>query len=105
MQLQEQFDEIFRPPGDTPGASRKRNFGAKPKLWDMWIRLDNLQNRPADELADIKVSLHCTLCAPLRNLNPCRRDTATLCYVSPTRNKTQGLGIYTAEVSISRAPA
>ncbi|KAF9781578.1 hypothetical protein BJ322DRAFT_1212958 [Thelephora terrestris] len=54
MQLQEQFDEIFRPPGDTPGASRKRNFGAKPKLWDTWIRLDDLQNSPTGELADIK---------------------------------------------------
>jgi len=54
MELEEHLGDIHRQPRDTPGASRKRNFGAKPKLWDMWIRQDDLQNRPADELADIK---------------------------------------------------
>jgi hypothetical protein len=55
MHLQEQLDDIFRPPRDAPGASKKRNFGAKPKLWDARIVLDDLQNNPVDDLADIKV--------------------------------------------------
>lgn len=54
MQLQEQFDDIFRPPRDARRASRKRNFGAKPKLWETWIRPDNQQNDSVKELADIK---------------------------------------------------
>lgn len=55
MQLQEQLDDILRQPRDVPGASRKKTFGAKPKLWDARIRLDDLQENPVNELADIKV--------------------------------------------------
>jgi len=54
MQLQEQLDDIFRPPRDTPGTSRRRNFGAKPKLWDTWVRLEDPQNNPVNDWADIK---------------------------------------------------
>jgi len=52
--MQQQFEDILHSPGGTPGGSRKRNFGAKPKLWDAWITLDDLQKGPVNELADIK---------------------------------------------------
>jgi hypothetical protein len=55
LRFQEQFDDIFRQPGDAPGASRRRNFGAKPKLWDTWVRLDDEEKDSVNELADIKV--------------------------------------------------
>ena len=55
MQLQEELNDIFRQPRDAPGPSRKRNLGAKPKLWDAWIRPEDLQKDPGYEFADIKV--------------------------------------------------
>jgi hypothetical protein len=55
MGLQEQLDDLFRQPGGTPGASRRKNFGAKPKLWDTWIELDDRGKGPVNELAGIKV--------------------------------------------------
>ena len=55
LRLEEQFDEIFRQPGDTPGTSRRRNFGAKPKLWNTWVKLDEKEKDSTNELAAIKV--------------------------------------------------
>ena len=55
MRLERQFDDIFRQPGDTPGTSRRRHFGAKPKLWDTWVKLDGEEKSSANELAAIKV--------------------------------------------------
>ena len=54
LQLQGQFDDIFRQPGDSPSATRRKNFGEKPKLWDAWTKLDE-ERDSVNELADIKV--------------------------------------------------
>lgn len=54
MGLQEQLDDVFRQPGDAPVASRRKNFGSKPKLWDTWIRLDDGGKDSVNELASIK---------------------------------------------------
>ena len=55
MQLEEQLDDILRQPRDAAGGSRKRNFGAKPKLWDARIRPDDSHENSVYGLADIKV--------------------------------------------------
>lgn len=55
MGVQEQLDDLFRQPGGPPGASRRKNFGAKPKLWNTWINLDDAGNGLVNDLAEIKV--------------------------------------------------
>jgi len=55
MGLQETLDDILRQPGDLPGASRGRNFGVKPKLWDTRVKLGGQERSSVNELADIKV--------------------------------------------------
>lgn len=57
MGLQEQLDDILRPPGDPPAASRKKHFGAKPELWDTWIKLNGDGKGLTNGLAELKV--HC----------------------------------------------
>jgi len=54
MGLQDQLDDIFRQPADSPGASRRKNFGAKPKLWDTWIKQDDEEKGTVNQLAEIK---------------------------------------------------
>lgn len=90
MQLQEQLDDIFRPPRDAPGTSRKRNFGAKPKLWDTRIRPEGLQNTPVDDLVDIKVRriTRCLLPLLLKHLLNLYCRPATLRCLCSTRVKT-----------------
>lgn len=56
MGLQEQLGEIFQHPGDTPGVPKRKNFGAKPKLWEAWIKLDDGGKDSVHEYANIKVS-------------------------------------------------
>jgi len=53
MGLQEQIDDILRQPGDRPVTSRRKTFGAKPRLWDTWIELDGGKGA-VDEFAEIK---------------------------------------------------
>jgi len=55
LQLEQQFDDIFQQAGGTPGMSRRRHIGAKPKLWDTWVKLDEEEKDSKNELADIKV--------------------------------------------------
>ena len=55
MGLQEQLDDLFRQPADPSGASRRRNFGAKPKLWDAWINPDDEEKHSVNGFTDIKV--------------------------------------------------
>ena len=67
MGVQDQLDDLFRQPGGPPGTSRRKNFGAKPKLWDTWINLDGAGNRSVNELAEIKV--RCILVPPFESFN------------------------------------
>jgi len=55
MRLEQQLGDIFRQPGDAPGTSRRRHFGAKPKLWDTWVKLGEEERSSTNELAAIKV--------------------------------------------------
>ena len=55
MGLQEQLDDILRQPGDRPVASRRKTLGAKPRLWDTWIKQDGGKDT-VNEFAEIKVS-------------------------------------------------
>ena len=54
MGLQEQFDDILHQPGDRPVASRRKTFGAKPRLWDTWIEQDGGKDT-VNEFEEIKV--------------------------------------------------
>lgn len=103
MQLQEQFDDVFRQAGDLPGAPRRRNFGAKPKLWDTWISPDDLQNNPANELVDIKVRYNRPSLKPLifiLVLPP----IATLCFCRSARCKDHNFEFYITKDTVSRTP-
>lgn len=53
MGLQGQFDDILHQPGDRPVASRRKTFGAKPRLWDTWIQQDGGKGA-VDEFTEIK---------------------------------------------------
>lgn len=55
MGLQGQLDDIFRQPGDPAGASRRKTLGAKPKLWDAWIKPGDGEKDSVHELAEMKV--------------------------------------------------
>ena len=54
MGLREQFDDILHHPGDRPVASRRKTFGAKPRLWDAWITQEEGKDT-VNEFAEIKV--------------------------------------------------
>lgn len=95
MRLEQQFDDILRQPGDAPGTSRRRHFGAKPKLWDTWVKLDEERNS-TNELAAIKV---CCISRSPSFYKPhiyCYDPAAALCYVCSARDKqAQGLAFLT----------
>lgn len=86
MRLEDQFDEMFRQPEDAPTTSRRKNFGAKPNLWDTWVKLDDEERDSVNELANIKVC--CTLRSPpFKMLIFVVVPLATRCYVRSPRDR------------------
>ena len=86
MGLQEQLDDLFRQPADPSGTSRRRNFGAKPKLWDAWINPDDEEKHSVNGFADIKVRWIVRSSPLLRSQPYCCVPIAARRCVCPTRN-------------------
>jgi len=105
MGVQEQLDDLFRQPGGPPGASRRKNFGAKPKLWNAWINLDDGRNGSVNELAEIK-PLAVTLVP--REAKESKDSSATLPALQPEQERLHErpsaflAGLFTQQLSLPR---